>query len=147
MKVIFRYLLYALFVAVVVLTVQEDSWAGSLLIGQEHRDCNSESDEVDPSLIVDGNEASIDEVYYSRYSHGSRDRCSSYRKKYTHRCKEGYKEGYGEGLRAYPLGYKYGSRISLRPAYHTPYGRFRDYRSYHTPYGRFRGYSYGGLRP
>ena len=132
MKDIFRYLLYALFVAVVVLTVKEDSWAGSVVIGQQNWDCSSENK---------------DEVYYSRYSHGSRDRCSSYRKKYTHRCKEGYKEGYGEGLRAYPLGYKYGSRISLRPAYHIPYGRFRDYRSYHTPYGRFRGYSRGGLRP
>ncbi len=139
MRDIFQYLFYGLFVAVVVLTVQEDSWAGSLVIGQENRDCNSESDEVDPSLIVDDNHASIDEAYYRRYSRGSRDRSSSYRKKHTDRCKE--------GLRPYPLGYKYGSRISLRPAYHIPYGRFRDYSSYHTPYGRFRGYSHGGLRP
>jgi hypothetical protein len=147
MKEILRYLLYALFVALVVLTVKEDSWAGSLVIGQENRDYSRESEEGDPILIVDENQSSIDEAYYSRYAHGSRDRSSSYRKKSTHRCKEGYKEGYREGLRPYPLGYEYGSRISLRPAYHTPYGRFRDYRSYHTPYGRFRGYSYGGLRP
>ena len=147
MKDIFRYLFYGLFVAVVVLTVQEDSWAGSLVMGQENRDCNSESDEADPSLIADDDQSSINEAYYRRYSCGSRDRSSSYRKNHTDRCKEGYKEGYREGLRAYPLGYKYGSRISLRPAYHIPYGRFRDYRSYHTPYGRFRGYSHGGLRP
>lgn len=134
MKEIFRYLLYALFVAVVVLTVKEGSWAGSLVIGQENRDYNMENEAVDLSLILDDNEASIDEVYYSRYSHGSRDRSSSYRKKYTHRCKEGYKEGYRKSLRPYPKGYKYGSRISLRPAYH-------------TPYGRFRGYSHRGLRP
>jgi hypothetical protein len=125
MKQTFRYLLYALFVAVVVLTARQDSWAGSLVTGQQKWDCNSENK---------------DEVYYSCCSHGSRDRCSSYGKKYTHRYKEGYKEDYREGHRPYPLDYRYGYRISLRPAYYIPYGRFRDYSSYHTPYGRFRGY-------
>jgi hypothetical protein len=43
--------------------------------------------------------------------------------------RDGYREGYREGRRAYRGGYNdHGRRISLRPSYHIPYGRFRGYR-------------------
>ena len=76
MKDISRYFLYALFVAVVLLTVKEDGLAGSFVEGPEYRECNIENDEVD--LIC--------------YPYGCRDRSSLYRKRYIHNYKEGYKK-------------------------------------------------------
>ena len=108
MKKIYRYCLYALFVAVVVLTVKEDSQAGSFVVGPENRGRNIENEEVD----------------FIRYPYGCRDRSSLYRKRYI----DGYKRGYRDGRRAYPVSYIYRSRrISLRPTYHIPYERFRGY--------------------
>ena len=108
MKDISRYFLYALLVAVVLLTVKEDGLAGSFVVGPKNRECNIENEEVD--LI--------------HYPYGCRDRSSLYRKRYI----EGYKRGYRDGRRAYPVSYIYRSRrISLRPFYHIPYERFRGY--------------------
>ena len=108
MQDIFRYFLYALFVAMVVLSVKEDSLAGSFVVGPENGFRNIENDEV--NLI--------------RYPYGCKDRSYLYRKGYI----DGYKRGYRVGRRAYPVSYIYRSRrISLRPSYHIPYVRFRSY--------------------
>ena len=111
MKKIYRYFSYALFVAVVVLTVKEDSQAGSFVVGPENGECNIENEEVD----------------FIRYPYGCRDRSYLYRQGYI----DGFKRGYRVSRRAYPVSSIYRSRrISLRPSYHIPYERFRGYSNF-----------------
>ncbi len=133
MKEICRYFLCVLFAIVLVLTAMVDSWAGSYIAAQEKASCdsNTENKEVDSATVSNANLFPLDDGRHSRYPHGCGDRPPEYRKGHTHGYKEvytrGYRDGYREGHRAYRVGYEYVYRISLRPSYHVPYGRFRGY--------------------
>ena len=111
MKDIVWYFLYALIVVVVLLTAKDDGLAGSFVVGPENGECNIENKKVD--LI--------------RYPYSCKDRSYLYRQGYI----DGYKRGYRVGCRPNPINPIYRNRrISLRPLYHIPYGRFRGYSNY-----------------
>jgi len=127
MNRIYRYSLYVFLIGMFVSIPLRESQADPYTILHQKGFSNADNgNQVAVSTTLShADQSATDDEHYRHLEDVCRGPSRAYKRGY----RDGYREGYREGHRPYSRGYNnHGSRISLRPSYHIPYGRFRGYR-------------------